>query len=361
MHKILLLGLLATFSLFADGKQLDKEEQNRYFQVSSLTTESGTSLEKIVISGPPHPPAGFSRTTVNAADLEKKSATAKVLTTPAFSWSFGCAPTAAAMLAGYYDRNGYPNVYSGPTNSGLIPMDNSVWGTMTDAGGDTRDRCPLSATQKGLDGRTTRGHVDDYWVTYDDDGDDPYYAKGWTEHRYSDCTADFMKTNQTTKYGNTDGATPFYFYNDGNPLTAKAMESYDIHNKDGAYGLKLFFESRGYEVTELYTQKIDTEASGGFTFNQYKAEIDAGHPVLIHVTGHMMTGVGYDASNNTIYLHDTWDYNTHSMTWGGSYSGMDQYGVTVIHLKPQPDTSSSSDFQPYVIPLPDNKAVVISL
>lgn len=359
MRKLLFLGVFATLSLLADGKHLAQEELDNYFQTTTVTTDSGTPLEKIIISGPPHPPAGFTRNTVNAADLEKKSTTAKVLTTPAFSWSFGCAPTAAAMLAGYYDRHGFPNVYRGPTNNGLIPMDNSVWGTMTDAGGDVRDRCPLSATQKGLDGRTTRGHVDDYWVTYDDNGDDPY-VNNWTEHTYSDCTADFMKTNQTTKYGNSDGATTFYFYNDGSPLTAKAMESYDIQDKDGAYGLKRFFESRGYQVTELYTQKIDTAASGGFTFNQYKAEIDAGHPVLIHVTGHMMTGVGYDASNNTIYLHDTWDYNTHSMTWGGSYSGMDQYGVTVIHLKPQTSPTQTIP-QPYVIPLPNNKAVSIVL
>ncbi|HHO65056.1 MAG TPA: hypothetical protein ENJ71_00905 [Epsilonproteobacteria bacterium] len=73
-----------------------------------------------------------------------------------------------------------------------------------------------------------------------------------------------------------------------------------------------------------------------------------------------MTGIGYDASNNTIYLHDTWDHNTHSMTWGGSYSGMDHFGMTVIHLKPQA-TPVQTMPQPYVIPLPDNKAVSIML
>ena len=45
-----------------------------------------------------------------------------------------------------------------------------------------------------------------------------------------------------------------------------------------------------------------------------------------------MVGVGYDAPTQTIYLHDTWDNAVHSMTWGGSYSGMTQQAVTVIHL-----------------------------
>ncbi len=356
MYKLLLLSLLAALSLSADDNHLTKAETNKYFQVSTVATEPDKNLEKIIISGPPHPPVSLSRATVNAAELEKDTINTKILTTPAFSWSFGCAPTAAAMLAGYYDRNGYPNVYTGPTNNGLIPMDNSVWGTMTDTGGDTRARCPLSATQKGLDGRTTRGHVDDYWITYSNKDDDPYYTNNWAEHKYGDCTADFMKTNQTTKYGNSDGASAFYMFDDGTPLTAKAMENYDIQDKDAAYGLKRFFESKGYEVTELYTQRIDADATGGFSFNQFKEEIDAGHPILILVTGHMMVGVGYNASNNTVYLHDTWDYDTHSMDWGGSYSGMDHYAVVVIHLKP---VSPSSDF--YIIPLPNGKTISILL
>lgn len=359
MYKLLILSLFSVLSLFADGKLLAKEESSRYFQATDVTTDSGASLEKIIISGPPHPPSGFNRMTVNVADIEKKTSKSdtKILTTPAFSWSFGCAPTAASMLAGYYDRNGYVNVYTGPTNNGLIPMNNSVWGTMTDAGGDTRDRCPLSATQKGLDGRTTRGHVDDYWVTYGNNGNDPYETNGWTEHQHEDCLADFMKTNQHT-YNNSDGSTTFYFWPNGNPMTAEEMEQHDIDDKDGAYGMKLFFESKGYEVTQLFTQKTDNAVAGGFTFNQFKAEIDAGHPVLIHVQGHTMTGVGYNASSNSIYLHDTWDHNTHSMTWGGSYSGMQQWGVTVIHLKKIESTQPS---QFYIIPLKNNKATLISL
>ena len=46
-----------------------------------------------------------------------------------------------------------------------------------------------------------------------------------------------------------------------------------------------------------------------------------------------MVGIGYDDATNLMYIHDTWDYSTHTMTWGGSYSGMDHYAVTIVNLE----------------------------
>ena len=330
MRKILLLMILATLSIWAAENTSSYEQ---YYQAEEVKVDGGVLLERFTISSPPSPPLDISRATVSTIDSDQMGNTRTLTATPAFSWSFGCSATSGAMIAGYYDRTGYLNVYTGPTNGGLMPLDNSSWGTWVDSGGDTRAQCPLSATRDGLDGRSGRGHVDDYWIKYQNNDDDPFITNDWTEHTYNDCTADFMKTNQTTNHNNSDGATSFYSYTtSGDPLTAEDMESYGIHNEDGAYGLKLFFESRDYTVTTLFTQKIDTQAEGGFSFEQYKAEIDAGYPVMIHLEGHSIVGVGYDDSNNEIYLHDTWDYDTHSMTWGGSYAGMDQKSVSVLHL-----------------------------
>ena len=78
----------------------------------------------------------------------------------------------------------------------------------------------------------------------------------------------------------------------------------------------------------------------GFSFAQFQNEIDAGRPVLIHVTGHTMLGYGYNTSGSIIYIHDTWDHLDHQMTWGGSYDRMTHYGVTVISLE---DNSSVFD------------------
>ncbi|NTV83124.1 MAG: hypothetical protein HGA23_02345 [Bacteroidales bacterium] len=207
-------------------------------------------------------------------------------------------------------------------------MDNSVWGTVV-IGGETRSQCPFSATRQGLDGRTSRGHVDDYWIVYGNGGPDPFIVNGWTEHTYGECTGDFMKTNQSV-YGNIDGGTTFWYYTDGSPYSGNNS------NNDGMYGIKLFFESRGYTVTSHYNQYIYGFNGNtlGFTFAQFKQQIDAGRPVLIQVSGHTMLGMGYNDTGSLVYLHDTWDYSTHEMTWGGSYAGMAHYGVGVIQLQP---------------------------
>ncbi len=54
--------------------------------------------------------------------------------------------------------------------------------------------------------------------------------------------------------------------------------------------------------------------------------------MLIQVEGHTMLGYGYNTTGQIVYIHDTWDYSDHSMTWGGTYSGLQHYGVTVLRL-----------------------------
>jgi hypothetical protein len=67
------------------------------------------------------------------------------------------------------------------------------------------------------------------------------------------------------------------------------------------------------------------------------AEIDAGRPVLIHVTGHTMYGYGYVNDNtNTINVYDTWALGGGTMAWGGTYAGRDHFGVTVLTVIPAP-------------------------
>jgi hypothetical protein len=248
---------------------------------------------------------------------------------PAFEWSYGCSATSAAMLFGYYDRTGYSNMYTGPTNGGICPLDNSIWGPGI---GGSAAECPLSATHNGIDGRTTRGHVDDYWISYNSSSPDPYITGGWTEHTQGDCTGDFMGTNQSD-VGNSDGWTFFYYWTNGDPLYDST--GYEPDDRDGCHGIRLFAESRGYAVQTNFTQLIQGQGSDparGFTFGQYVAEIDAGRPVLIHVTGHTMLGYGYDTAGNKVYLRDTWDHSSHAMTWGSTYSGLQHKSVTVIRL-----------------------------
>lgn len=259
---------------------------------------------------------------------------------PTSAWTYGCSATSAGMIFGYYDRHGYSNMYTGPTNGGVAPLTNLGQGDTPSS--PIAGACSIIATQNNFDGRTAPGHVDDYWIGYNEEGPDPWETSG-IEHTWGDCTADFMGTNQwkwvfdsseidfnidgSTALFST-GATKVYDYTPnasmGSPQTALC------------HGMRLFAESRGYTVTENYTQQIDIYAAGGFSFDNYKNEIDNGYPVMIQVIGHSMVGVGYNESTQEIILHDTWDNSQHRMNWGGSYEGMLHQAVTVIHLEAAP-------------------------
>jgi hypothetical protein len=324
---------LASQTVLADvGQELNLSAYEKI-----VIDPSGRQLIQAIFPAPP-PKTKLDAATVS--DVHIAGVINTLSDVPAFDWSYGCAATSAAMLFGYYDRTGYSNMYNGPTNGGVCPLDNSVWGHTTYPS-VTCGECPLSATHNGIDGRMIRGHVDDYWINYGNAGPDPYVTNGWTEHTL-DCAADYMGTNRA-KYSNTDGSTIFYFNPTGDPL-------YDYTGsepayRDGCHGMKLFAESRGYTVLTAYTQLIKGQGSDpnkGFTYSDFQAEIDAGRPVLILVTGHMMIGYGYDTSTNTVYVHNTWDYSSHTMTWGGTYSGMQHFAVTVIRMN-SPALNAPSD------------------
>jgi YD repeat-containing protein len=291
--------------------------------------ENGKLIDMVIVPGRPNPPGGVSMQVAVVPEPDIAAGTNTLSNVPALTWCFGCAATSAAMMFGYYDNSGYHNMYAGPTNGGVFPMTNVTWGTAV-INGETRALCPLSATRMGLDGRTTKGHVDDYWIKYGSSALDPFIGN-WPEHTHGECTGDYMGTNQSS-FGNSDGSTTFFFYSNGVPLYDFTL--YEPSHRDGCHGLKLFIESRGYNVETNFSQYIygyDGNTQG-FTFEDFKNEIGAGRPVLIHLAGHTVLGYGYNDTGSIVYIHDTWDYSDHSMIWGGSYSDMQHTGVTVLRL-----------------------------
>ncbi|NLW18666.1 MAG: hypothetical protein GXY81_03145 [Candidatus Cloacimonetes bacterium] len=320
MKKMLLLSL-AVFLVF--GLAALENLVERYVD------SEGRLVDRVVVPGIPEhlrepgPVAQLTRASVVLSEV------------PAFDWCYGCSATAAAMMAGYYDRKNYLRMYTGPTNGGKMPLNNGSWGS---------GECPLSATQQGYDGLTTQGHVNRFWRGSGQSGNDPF-GSGNPTGTYADCTADFMGTNQDW-WGNIDGGTTFYNYTNGSAIHDYSdCENDTPRGRDGTHGLRLFFESRGYTVIQNYNQYIygHVDTGFGFTLDQYKAEINAGRPVIIQISGHSMLGVGYESTSNTIYVHDTWDHQMHSMQWGGSYSGMQHYGVGVIELAPAPTYTISGN------------------
>lgn len=323
------------------------QTESLYFSSETITLADGRQLEKLVINGPPRPPEAYlaQRTAVPSAT---RSATL-LPNFPSYSWVFGCSAVSGAMIAGYYDINGYPDMYTGPANGGDMPVTDSVWSPWTDGSGDRYPGNPLVASKSGLDGRTTRGSIEDYWVSYGSSANDPYITGGWTEHAWSTAIGDFMKTSQSN-IGNIDGGTRFYGWKDSNSqLTCDNMEYYDIDGEDGTYGRKLFYEARGYTVGDCYNQVTDNKVAGGFSLADFKAEIDTGHPVLLNLQGHSVVGFGYDGTN--VYIRDTWDsnqINLYTMPWGGCLQTdnngcMELLSVSVVRLGSQP-ISPPADF-----------------
>jgi len=309
-----------------------------YYSIEHLTTSDGTQLTGSIISGPPHPLPEFQAE--RAASMTTIAPEGSLANFPSYDWVFGCSAVSGAMIAAWYDRGSYPNLYTGPTNGGVMPLTDTSWSTWSD-GSDTDPNIypnnPLVASHNGVDGRTIKGSIEDYWVSYGSGVRDPYITGGWTQHSWGDSIGDYMKTSQYD-YFNTDGSTMFYTYtNLPDKLTCAGMVNAGVSNLDGTYGRKLFYEARGYTVTDCYNQHTDNYRSGGFSLENYKAEIDAGHPVLLNLTGHSIVGYGYNDS--TIYIRDTWDSNpanTYTMPWGGSYGEnppMDLLSVSVVHLQ----------------------------
>ncbi len=304
---------------------------NDYLSIQTLTLANGVTLVGTDIGGPPVPPPGTEAQRVVAEVVPQSAKT--LPNVPAFTWVLGCSAVSSAMIAGYYDNSGYPNMYAGATNGGVMPLTDSAWSHWTDVSGASYPNNPLIASHNGSDGSISRGSLDDYWSRYGSSVKDPFITNGWTQHAWGTAVGDYMKTSQSS-YGNTDGSTMFYNY----PLSSKKLTCSDMKNAygvdiyDGTYGRKLFYEARGYTVTDCYNQSTDNKYSGGFSLANYKAEIDAGHPVLLNLAGHSIVGYGYDTSSSTIYIHDTWDLQQHSMTWGGSYSDMELLSVSIVNL-----------------------------
>ena len=301
-----------------------REEVNPYYTIEHLVFEDGAAIDRNIINGPSKRPEGVE------PDLSgEQGVNGMISNFPSFDWVYGCSAVSAAMIATYYDRNGFPRMYTGQTNGGVYPLTDTGFGTWSDSYGDVYPKNPLVASKNGVDGRTTRGSIEDYWVQYNSTSKDPYLTNGWTQHQYGTAVGDYMKTSQWA-FDNVDGATGFYTYNSSpNRLTCAQLDAWDVVD-DGTVGIRNFYQARGYQVSECYNQKTSNN-NGNFTLTDFKRYIDSGYPVLINLAGHSIVGYGYNGS--TIYIRDTWSSDVNfrpTMTWGGSYKNMPMQSVSVV-------------------------------
>ncbi len=194
---------------------------------------------------------------------------------PDYQWNWGCFGTASGNLAGYWDRHGMTNFYAGPVGGGLAPLDSS--------GGNN-----------GIEALwASAGHISDYYVSYQNTGPDPYVTFGRAEHP-RDCIGDFigLSQNKWSKEilnnecrGNIDAFSFVFWDTNGNRRVNAYTTNAGTYIPDIQSGFKEWARYRGYDA-DVFTQLADfnpehiNNPTNGFTYEDVKAEIDAGYPVL---------------------------------------------------------------------------------
>ena len=236
------------------------------------------------------------------------------LSVPAYIWYRGCGPTAAGMVLGYWDGNGFPNLVAG----------NAI--TQTSAVDDM-----ISST----------GNYNDYCLPLDNANDHPTPLPDKSEPPIGDehinnSIADFMLTSQSY-WGNYFGWTWYSHVDD-------ALEHYVEH------------------AAPEYTGQAENLTFGGFPWEDYKAEIDAGRPVVFLVdtdgnggTDHFVTGIGYDDNDGTPQYGclNTWDKSIHWYEYAAIGSGQSWgiYGATTFEIdveSPPPGSVVINEIDPGV-------------
>ncbi|MBD3382440.1 MAG: hypothetical protein GF404_09615 [candidate division Zixibacteria bacterium] len=235
----------------------------------------------------PVPPAGL-----DLGPTEKTRAQVVIPDVPAYIWHHGCGPTAAGMVIGYWDAHGYGDLVAG------------------DASMQTSDVEAMMASDNGNQNCSAdyADHYRSYSCPMDNFGDViPDKSETGGAHA-SNSLADFMRTSWSI---------------DGMPYGW----SYSEFVRDAFSGYAVYANSEYYPIAEHYYY-------GSFTWDQFKAEIDSGRPVVLLVdtdgdgsTDHFVTAVGYDNSNQTYGCLNTWDADVHWHQWRpvGNEWGIDDF------------------------------------
>ncbi len=244
-------------------------------------------------------------------------------------YMYGCTATALGILLAYYDIYGHSNKDMSTLIGGVLDIDSR--GTSPD--GNIYDMSDPSTLANFI---ASTGYIDRFYQNPDKQVEFDYSFNSWdilnTED--FDSLADYIGTGQ---YGrdNEDKLTSVWYDYTLDSITS-SNETYTVNGKtlelyysDFLYGLSLYAESRGYELnreatgtTLCDTATYKSGGKGKFTFEDLKAEIDAGRPLLVHLIAtngeaHTITVYGYSDQDEIIFDDN---YRTGCrMDWNGTY------------------------------------------
>ena len=327
-----------------------------------------SGLTPFIDSGKSDEPSPVSSISVNSTaatsdgDFAVTSAAAKagdVLVAnamPEAEYMYGCTPTALAMLLGYYDLYGnddlgYANLIEGDVDLDSRGSDGNIY-NMNEFDSVLGRFIASPEYVAHFFGTETAETTPEQELPYT-------FVNGGSSSGVSEinvslwnCLSDYLGTSQYWRGNENYGTLLYYSTRPGVNLTLAAIlaesgtktitsgatsRTIDWHFSSMLYGLNLYVESRGYSLDEAVTGNYLVDTNGGtFTFEDYMAEIDAGRPVLIGITGHSMVGYGYNASTREIIFDDTY-FSGQRMTWGGTYFYSGEYReldmITLIRLE----------------------------
>jgi hypothetical protein len=200
---------------------------------------------------------------------------------PAYLWRHGCGPTAAGMIAGYYDAKGYPLI-DGDATAQTAPVNQAI----ASGGDDTSTQFPPGSEQ----------HFEDYAAPMDPGNeliDDAYITAGRSPHG-NNSIADYMNTSRSS-------------------LGLKYGWSYDMDLETGLVG---FVNQKEPAVTVNHMYYPESE----MTWSVLTREIDAQRPMVFLVdtdgnggTDHFVTVIGYREAPSRQYA--SWDTWSTSIRW----------------------------------------------
>jgi Peptidase_C39 like family len=226
-------------------------------------------------SGPAPPPGVvFNKPQIfDGQEIAAAGGAMSTISVPAYAWRHGCGPTALGMVLGYYDINGFPDLFDGSAATQAAAVNQGI----------ASDR-PTGAS----------GHYQDYSYPEDSypnlqlDRSEPPTGD---EHT-SDSIADFMETSFSSR-GNYYG---WSWSNDIRPA---------------------FNDYCALRSTNYWTSSTQYSTISGL-WSVLVSEIDNGRPMIFLVdtdgngtTDHFVTIIGYDDTPPTRYAcWDTWSTST---------------------------------------------------
>lgn len=293
----LLIGAITLLVTVGSVSSLSTQAQEPVYH---RTPTQGSPPDAQSTTGPTPPPS------VNVVGaLAASEMAVSIPDVPAYIWHHGCGPTAAGMVIGYWDSHGFEVLVPGDAYAQTTAV-NEMMATEGPASNYT-DYCePL----------------DYYWRDPEpllDKSEDP----PGDEHA-DDCVADYMKTSQS-RYHNYYGWGWF-----------------------GAVGpaMKNYVDSLGQSDYYVTVSKFYTRRDPYLDWDNFRAEIDAGRPMVLLVdtdgdggTDHFVTAVGYDVVGDVPQYAclNTWDGEIHWFEFAPIASGQPWgiYGAEtfrIVHL-----------------------------